>query len=84
MELSRARAGAQRVRFVVERKLVWRRQRLHFDGPPYTGHFLSEPTITGEGRTLAELRRNLVDAWRRRHGALVPPTGRPARGRARP
>jgi len=67
------RRGAQLVRFTVARTMEWERDR----AGGYIGWLLSEPGVVGAGVTLAELRRNLVTAWRRHHGALVKPTGRP-------
>ncbi len=71
------RRGAQRVRFTIERKLVWQRATHSVGG--YSGHFLSEPGVAGWGRTLVELRRRLITTWRWRHDAAVKPTGRPAK-----
>ena len=68
------RRGAQVVRFTITRKFIWQR-----GVASYFGRLYSEPRISGEGRTLAELRRQLVTAWRRHHGAVVKPTGRPPR-----
>ncbi len=75
------RRGAQRVRFTIERKLEWWRPRraAGIYSVDYLGRFLSEPNMIAGGRTLAELRRNLVTAWRRAHDAIVTPTGRPPR-----
>jgi hypothetical protein len=67
------RRGGQRVRFTIERKIVWQR----LPTGVYEGQLLSEPAIIAYGHTLADLRRQLVDAWRCHHDAIVKPTGRP-------